>query len=240
MASLWQAIFLLYAIFKIISITNLSNACNELVCASIVTKCMLIRSCDCSITSCTCCPSCLRCLDTFYAECCDCVGMCDNTKEPQNTTKVFHESSLSGSPELFKALLTDPDPADSWLVFEFPVNVNQMITKEDHLNQWYKHQQKLIIGGMINCSLVFLEDCASEAKCKKICESMGAEVSIWFQDGCCECSGCPSIAIFESRCSNCPLFEGLDPDEDYDYLGEDDEEAIYDQMPLDAESEEKD
>ena len=48
--------------------------CNEAVCASIVSKCMLTQSCKCELRNCTCCKECFSCLDYLYAECCSCVG----------------------------------------------------------------------------------------------------------------------------------------------------------------------
>ena len=50
-------------------------ACNEAVCASIVSKCMLTGSCKCDMTNlanCTCCKECSECLDNLYEECCYC------------------------------------------------------------------------------------------------------------------------------------------------------------------------
>ena len=52
--------------------------CNEAVCASIVSKCTLLRSCDCQITEdgCPCCKKCFACLEFLQADCCACVGLC--------------------------------------------------------------------------------------------------------------------------------------------------------------------
>lgn len=50
------------------------HGCNEAVCASIVSKCMLTQSCKCELRNCTCCKECFSCLDYLYAECCSCVG----------------------------------------------------------------------------------------------------------------------------------------------------------------------
>lgn len=52
-----------------------TNACNEAVCASIVSKCMLTQSCKCdSMNNATCSRDCFYCLDYLYTECCSCVG----------------------------------------------------------------------------------------------------------------------------------------------------------------------
>ncbi len=54
-----------------------SLACNEAVCASLVSKCLLLKSCECNMMdkdNCTCCKDCHRCLNKLYTECCSCVG----------------------------------------------------------------------------------------------------------------------------------------------------------------------
>ena len=54
-----------------------THACNEAVCASLVSKCMLLKSCECNMldkNNCTCCKDCHRCLAKLYTECCSCVG----------------------------------------------------------------------------------------------------------------------------------------------------------------------
>lgn len=51
------------------------ESCNEVVCASIVSKCMLTQSCKCELKNCSCCKECLKCLGKrYYEECCSCVG----------------------------------------------------------------------------------------------------------------------------------------------------------------------
>ena len=54
-----------------------ASTCNEAQCASLVTKCMLLQSCECDMSdkkNCPCCKDCHRCLSQLYAECCSCVG----------------------------------------------------------------------------------------------------------------------------------------------------------------------
>lgn len=53
---------------------HLSYSCNEQVCASIVSKCMLTQSCKCDLKNCSCCKECFNCLSYLYNECCSCVG----------------------------------------------------------------------------------------------------------------------------------------------------------------------
>lgn len=50
------------------------NSCNEAVCASVVSKCMLTQSCKCDLKNCSCCKECFNCLGDLYSECCSCVG----------------------------------------------------------------------------------------------------------------------------------------------------------------------
>jgi len=51
-----------------------STACNEAVCASVVSKCQLTQSCKCDLKNCSCCHECFTCLSYLYDECCSCVG----------------------------------------------------------------------------------------------------------------------------------------------------------------------
>lgn len=51
-----------------------ANSCNEAVCASVVSKCMLTQSCKCDLKNCSCCKDCFSCLGELYSECCSCVG----------------------------------------------------------------------------------------------------------------------------------------------------------------------
>lgn len=52
------------------------ESCNEAICASIVSKCMLTQSCKCELKNSTCCKECIVCLGKdYYEECCSCVGM---------------------------------------------------------------------------------------------------------------------------------------------------------------------
>ena len=56
---------------------GLTEACNEAICASLVSKCLLIESCSCDMSdkaNCKCCGECQLCLAKLYSECCSCVG----------------------------------------------------------------------------------------------------------------------------------------------------------------------
>lgn len=51
-----------------------TSSCNQMLCASIVSKCMLTQSCKCDLKNCTCCRDCYQCLSWLWKECCSCVG----------------------------------------------------------------------------------------------------------------------------------------------------------------------
>jgi hypothetical protein len=56
-----------------------TEACNEAVCASLVSKCILLKDCGCEVKdkgNCTCCKNCTKCLtlSNLYVQCCSCVG----------------------------------------------------------------------------------------------------------------------------------------------------------------------
>lgn len=68
----------LYFIVAFICVVPVIYACNEAICASVVSKCMLTQSCKCDLKDCSCCKDCFNCLSYLYSECCSCVG------------KIFH------------------------------------------------------------------------------------------------------------------------------------------------------
>lgn len=51
-----------------------TTSCNQMLCASIVSKCLLTQSCKCDLKNCTCCRDCYQCLSWLWQECCSCVG----------------------------------------------------------------------------------------------------------------------------------------------------------------------
>ena len=82
--------------------------CNEAVCASIVSKCMLLQSCKCELhPDCTCCKQCFECLDYLYSECCSCVDMCPKPNVTiHELSRMSHREALEGSiPTLFQVRL---------------------------------------------------------------------------------------------------------------------------------------
>lgn len=72
--------FILLSIFffsplLILQYLKIVSSCNEAVCASIVSKCMITQACECDLKNCSCCKDCFNCLNTLFTECCSCVGM---------------------------------------------------------------------------------------------------------------------------------------------------------------------
>jgi len=70
-------LLLLPVVVVMLLLAPCSWACNEAVCASLVSKCLLLKSCECDMTdrrNCTCCTDCHRCLERLYTDCCSCVG----------------------------------------------------------------------------------------------------------------------------------------------------------------------
>ncbi|XP_057374901.1 twisted gastrulation protein homolog 1-A-like [Daphnia carinata] len=205
------------------------QGCNEAVCASIVSKCMLTQSCKCELRNCTCCKECFSCLDYLYAECCSCVEMCP---KPNNTVselsrKSHVEDLTEPTPDLFSALTDDRDTLQRWLTFTFPVDLDITIFKPKEIK--YKtinsEQEVIPLKDLItvNCTVAYMSQCMSWNKCKASCISMGASSYRWFHDGCCECVGhtCINYGINESRCLECPGEEDDNPIEPEAFVSED-------------------
>lgn len=76
MATNYNRIFGLSALTALLLIISvqLSYSCNEQVCASIVSKCMLTQSCKCDSKNYSCCTECFKCLGHLQLECCSCLG----------------------------------------------------------------------------------------------------------------------------------------------------------------------
>ncbi|KAF7988423.1 hypothetical protein HCN44_000996 [Aphidius gifuensis] len=250
----WHRVLLLIGITTILLLlttTSLTYACNEAICASVVSKCMLTQSCNCDQKAeCKCCKECFACLQHFYSECCSCVDMCprpNKTDNPLSKQSSVSEFSVP-MPGLFQALTSEPDSLERWLTFTFPfdldvsqfqpnlekeqqydmqtienvpVNAGEEILKKPVLNHYQKNTVTL------NCTVAFMAQCTSYSKCHSACQSMGASSYRWFHDGCCECVGqtCLNYGINESRCLKCPIHKEEDEQiESYDDYGQDDEE----------------
>lgn len=62
----------------IIATVYLSYACDEQKCARHVTRCMLMRRCECDLGNCSCCHDCYKCLGDSWLDCCECFGKFQN------------------------------------------------------------------------------------------------------------------------------------------------------------------
>lgn len=200
-------------------------ACNDGVCASIVSKCMLLQSCKCELEpDCTCCKQCFECLNYLYSECCSCVDMCPKPNVTiHELSRMSHRETLEKSiPTLFQALTAQSDPQARWSIVTFPIDVDTSSyqptgdKRTDMVVDSSSIQSTLPDPGLItlNCTVAYMGQCMSWNKCKASCTSMGASSYRWFHDGCCECVGSACQArpenqfgIDQSRCEECPLLE---------------------------------
>jgi len=210
-------------LLSVVCLLGSSYACNEAICASIVSKCMLLQSCKCEmLPDCTCCKKCFECLDYLYTECCSCVDMCPmpNSTVHELSKKSHVEDLPTSSPQLFNALTQEMDHLNRWSIITFPIDLPTAAFKptDKHvvvIDSVQLQQSTLPDDNKItvNCTVAYIGQCMSWHKCKASCTSMGATSYRWFHDGCCECVGetCINYGINESRCAECPL---LDLDDD--------------------------
>ncbi|XP_023330723.1 twisted gastrulation protein homolog 1-A [Eurytemora carolleeae] len=198
--------------------------CNEAVCASIVSKCMLLQSCKCELQpDCTCCKKCFECLDYLYSECCSCVDMCPkpNITIHELSKKSHVEDLVGNSPQLFQALTNEIDQLNRWSIVTFPIDLPTSSSFQPTSNKVVvKDAAKVLQQSTlpddshvtVNCTVAYIAQCVSWNKCKASCRSMGASSYRWFHDGCCECVGqdCINYGINQSRCTDCPILEDED------------------------------
>ncbi|XP_026763510.1 protein twisted gastrulation-like [Galleria mellonella] len=224
-----------YLIYAFLCVIPVIYACNEAICASVVSKCMLTQSCKCDLKDCSCCKDCFNCLSYLYDECCSCVDMCPkpNDTHTELSKSSYVEELVDGVPGLFSALTSEADPRERWLSITYPVDFDLSKFRPASEKQVVYHLQSIeqepepISRDIItlNCTVAYLSQCMSSDKCRASCRSMGANSLRWFHDGCCECVGekCLYYGINESRCLACPNGKGspsliLDDDLSYDDL----------------------
>lgn len=213
---------------------HIVNACNEAICASVVSKCMLTQSCKCDLKNCSCCKDCFNCLSYLYSECCSCVDMCPKpTDTPFKLTNASSVEELGdGVPGLFAALTIEPDPDERWLSITYPIDFDLNAYRSASDRQLVYHLQSLEQEAIpvsrdiltFNCTVAYMSQCMSKMKCQSSCRSMGANSMRWFHDGCCECIGekCIKYGINESRCMACPSEKNSSSNVQDDDLMEDD------------------
>ncbi|XP_049311069.1 protein twisted gastrulation [Bactrocera dorsalis] len=212
------------------------DGCNEFVCGSIVSKCLLTQSCQCKLSNATCLQECLNCLGDLYTECCSCLDMCPKITDALDAAAPRSQyGEFEGLPELFETLTEDDD---NWTVMRFAMrsssrrhygagfgvslvgagNDGDAIDRQASL-QKLQSTATSAAAAQLNCTVIYLNECKTFHKCAQDCENMGANSYRWFHDGCCECVGanCLSYGINESRCSACPEDEeNAAAAEDYD------------------------
>lgn len=239
---------LLSAAFAVLlaALAGRSEACNEAVCASIVSKCALLKSCECEIVPgepCTCCERCKLCLGYLLTECCSCFELCPKP-DLADMTKESMVFDFDPVPELWDALIVGDVGGDAelnaagngnggddrWDTFTFPVDIppgmvvpakkSDMAAAADLAHAAQETLAKSPVDDLVtvNCTVVYVRECIAKDKCKKYCGSLGAASGRWFEDGCCECVGhhCLNYGVNESRCSACAVEE----DDDFDELSD--------------------
>ncbi|CAL1544094.1 unnamed protein product [Lymnaea stagnalis] len=202
------------------------DACNEAVCAPLVSKCMLIKCCDCDMAikaNCSCCNDCQICLSKLYTECCSCVGLCDKPDPEDDMARSSSVEEISDPiPDLFKVLTDEEDREQRWTTFTYAVDLDKLIMqsgkkpgmeaqqitlgKDDGLGTRTNEFETGQLLGIKNCTVAFFSDCMPMAKCKASCKSMGAAKYRWFHsNGCCECVGnsCFDYGLSEPKCLRC-------------------------------------
>lgn len=228
----WISFCTLVLVTTLFFLFHTAESCNEAVCASVVSKCMLTQSCKCDLKNCSCCKECYSCLGYLYTECCSCVDMCPKPNDTGSAlSKKSHvEDYTDFIPGLFHALTAEPDKDLRWTTFTFPIDIDisQYSPKPEKEIKYYLQSIEDADPAKpnvltINCTVAYIAECMSWNKCKVFCGSMGATSYRWFHDGCCECIGnqCIKYGINESRCSKCSStkevvtedYSMLDPDE---------------------------
>lgn len=200
------------------------DGCNEMVCGSVVSKCLLTQSCQCKLNDdCHCCKDCLNCLGELYTECCGCLDMCPKHEDALNSLTPRSEiGDVEGVPELFDTLTAEDDIMWSTIRIPMRAGFKQLLEGGERGSMNFSSLPRQG-PETVNCTVIYVNSCIRSNKCKEQCESMGANSYRWFHDGCCECVGahCLNYGINESRCSACP--------EDHDPLTSDTHTADVDQ-----------
>ncbi|KAH8366637.1 hypothetical protein KR084_008786 [Drosophila pseudotakahashii] len=211
------------------------DGCNEVVCGSVVSKCLITQSCQCKLNDSHCFKDCLNCLGELFIECCGCLDMCPKHKDVlPSLTPRSEIGDIEGVPELFDTLTAEDD--EEWSTIRFPMRAGfkQRVQGGSSSSSDTGNGN----GGSVQCTVIYVNSCIRSNKCRQQCESMGASSYRWFHDGCCECVGghCLNYGINESRCRGCPddqdqeaeqdlerFFGNEEIDEDGWSYGEDDE-----------------
>lgn len=203
-------LMMLIGLLGILSLAYIVQSCNQSVCASLVSKCQLIKSCDCDMSdkkNCSCCSNCQLCLAQLYSECCSCVDMCPH---PDPEDSIFKTSAIEVMsdpiPELFNVLTEEEDYLKRWTTHKYPVYFEALYSKKLNLKDIEHDLSDGLSHSKTNCTVAFMSKCMSMNKCKQSCKSMGAAKYRWFQNaGCCQCIGdtCIDYGLNEPMCLLC-------------------------------------
>ncbi|KAG8233409.1 hypothetical protein J437_LFUL013402 [Ladona fulva] len=155
------------------------SGCNEAVCASVVSKCMLTQSCKCDLKNCSCCKECFNCLSFLYSECCSCVDMCPRSNETNGDAgsslgRKSHVEEFSETlPELFQALMSEPDAQQRWVTYTFPVDLDiSPYFRPKLLDKEIKFRTHRVIGEELNLTHITYQILTNELEMRKICGKM--------------------------------------------------------------------
>lgn len=205
--------WILCSLLGAVCLVSVIYGCNEQVCASLVSKCQLIKSCDCDMSNksnCTCCNNCQLCLAQLYSECCSCVEMCPH---PDPEDSIFKTSAIEVMPdpipELFNVLTEEEDYLQRWTTHKYPVYFESLYSKTTNTKDTdhdFSNRGPGLSHSLINCTVAFMSKCMSMGKCKQSCKSMGAAKYRWFHnEGCCQCIGdtCIDYGLNEPMCLLC-------------------------------------
>ncbi|XP_068892703.1 twisted gastrulation protein homolog 1-A-like [Tenebrio molitor] len=212
---------------------QLVQCCNENVCLSIVSKCLLLKSCVCKTKNYKCHKECFECLGTYFDICCSCLEFCPKSKIDES--KLSRQSHVEKFPEtipgLFNVLTEYPDDLNRWTAITFANYVNLKNHDKIELDSEETELSTNFAGPRIfNCTVIYINSCVTLPKCKRSCYTMGAYSYRWFYNGCCECVGeyCIPFGLEIKRCQECLDEEEEAKEEevkdlyyyDYDYYAE--------------------
>ncbi|VDN58277.1 unnamed protein product [Dracunculus medinensis] len=184
--------------------------CSETRCGPRVSKCMLIKACNCSITrqnilsnNCTCCNQCIQCLDKQFTECCSCFGLCNPDREIPRINSYVEKLEQND---------------EDLIVFDKVASINRLGTTHTFpIMQEYAYDVRE--GKYMNrirdskdeatCTVLYLDQCMSHEECSRQCLVIGATMLRWFHTGCCECIGhtCLPYGSNIPRCKYCTDFD---------------------------------
>lgn len=190
-----------------------NDVCIEDVCGPIVSKCLLLESCNCLITptesmaqNCSCCKQCVACLGEMYHQCCSCVGLCEpNTAMACLSLRSSVDYLYPNENQLMLYKSVTETPIYDYLVKTIP------ISEADYFKalplEFRDSLSKVPLE--LNCTVVFMKKCMPNDECHNHCKSLGASAIRWFHTGCCQCVGqfCVDFGINENLCQECRHLE---------------------------------